>query len=118
MTVNATLVQVSISAGASLSSGFTLAGSTILGIYVPSNFTQANLSFQGSDDGVSYGIIYDDLGNEVTRTIPTVGSLMYIAFTSGELAGVNYLKIKSGTTASGAINQTNAVVLGVAVRSI
>jgi hypothetical protein len=96
-----------ISAGASLSNAINLGQRVIVALQLPSGWDAAALTFQGSYDGVTFGDIYDDGGTEVTiasgtivvnRTIVNAGILE-------KLAGVLFLKVRSGT-AGVPVNQT------------
>lgn len=96
------LVSVSIANGASLSDAGNLGPFRLVGIVMPATWTAANLTFQVSDDaGTTYNNLYDDLGTEVTVT---AAASRYIALDPAVFAGINYLKVRSGTSGS-AVNQ-------------
>jgi hypothetical protein len=76
----------------------------LVGFVSPAAWTAAALTFLASHDGVTYASLYDSDGSEVaiaSGSIPTAAS-RFIAFTSdliAKLAGIRYLKLRSGTAA-------------------
>lgn len=63
-------VDATIASGGSLSSEINLSGSRVFAIQMPSSWTAASLTFQGSDKaGGTYNNIYDEEGNEVTAPV-------------------------------------------------
>lgn len=105
---------VQIAANASLSNAIQLSGRAVAGIFIPSTWTTANLTFQASPDGVSWSEVYDVGNNETTYQV-TAG-----AFCSGspsDFVGLNWLKIRSGTLAA-PVNQALLAALIVMLRQI
>lgn len=80
-------------------------------------WTTANLTFQHSADGVTYGNVYDQFGNEVTVTVPTAASsaAVTIILSPGDWWNVRYVKIRSGTSGT-AVNQAAARTIKVVCR--
>ncbi|MFQ5850898.1 MAG: hypothetical protein ACE5JU_09955 [Candidatus Binatia bacterium] len=99
-----------IAAAASLSGEIDLEGFKIIGIVMPAAWTAANLTFQAADvTGGTFQDVFDDAGTEVTVT---VAAARYIGLdaTMPELAGIRFLKIRSGTSAV-PVNQAAARTL-------
>ncbi len=103
-----------IGAGQSLSGAMQLSGRAFVGVFIDSGWTAAVLTFQGSPDGVTWSEVYDSGGNEVTFTV-AAGN--FCAGDPSNFVGLNWLKIRSGTSAS-AVNQVSAVNLTLALRQI
>lgn len=98
--------EATIANGASLSGGVNLRGRVLCGVYMPAAWTAAGLSFQGSADGVTYYDIHAALG-EVTAT---TAASVYASVDPTPFLGVNFLKVRSGTSAA-AVNQLAERVL-------
>lgn len=86
--------SATISSGQSLSSAIDIAGHEKVAIQMPSSWTTANLTFQGSYDGSTYANIYDAAGNELSVIASTDRCITDIP----ELGPFRYIKIRSGTT--------------------
>lgn len=91
-----TTFGVTIPNGGSLSPSIDLRGYTPYGIQMPAAWTAAGLSFEVSDDNVSFADLYDataeyTLAAGVDRAIGFSGSSVF--------AGWKYIKVRSGTTA-------------------
>jgi len=108
-----TLASSTISNGTSLSSAIDFGASTLFGIQIPSSWTTANLTFQASADGVTYGNLYDSTGTEVTVT---AAASEFIVFASpAPWLGIRYLKIRSGTSGTPVNQAADRALLAVAV---
>lgn len=103
---------VTIASGASLSGALNIASRNFFGIIMPSSWTSASLTFQGSFDGTTYYNLYDEGGNEVTFTV--AASRYVIISTPAKFLGLKKLKIRSGTSGS-AVNQGGDRTIGVIV---
>lgn len=93
-------LTATIANGASLSDVVELpdvAGFYVMGIQMPAAWTAASLTFQGSADGGAYGDVYDVDGTEVTVT---TAAGRYITLDPATLAGLTFLKVRSGTAAA------------------
>ena len=91
--------EVTIAINASLSGALDLWGCELVAIQMSGVWTAAGLTFQGSNDGTTYGNVYDDAGNEVALT---VDALQYITFDQdirANLSGIRWIKVRSGTVA-------------------
>lgn len=104
---NLSTQSITIANGASLSSAIDLQGTSVVAIQMPSAWTAANLTFQGSNDDSTFDNLYDSSGTEVQVT---AAASRYIAITPTNFQGVRYLKIRSGTSGS-AVNQAADRVL-------
>jgi len=98
-----TTKTATIAQGASLSDAVDTGGLTILSILMPATWDAAVLTFQGSLDGVTYGNVYDESGNEYT--VQAAASRAIGIDAASPLLGFRYIKVRSGTAAS-AVNQT------------
>ncbi|CAB4166176.1 hypothetical protein UFOVP843_14 [uncultured Caudovirales phage] len=102
-----------IAASASLGSGVNINGLDVTGILMPSGWDTAAITLQYSPDGTTWSNVYDQFGTEVT--IQAAAS-RYIALPPSLLAGVGWLKLRSGTSGS-AVNQTAARTVTWVVRN-
>jgi len=108
------VLTAAIAKDASLSGAVDLGGCSLVGIEMPSVWTSATLTFQASDDGVTYYNLYDEYGTQVEFQAAVA---IYIAMKDnlGLFSGINYLKVRSGTSGS-AVNQAAARSLKLVVR--
>jgi hypothetical protein len=98
-----------IAAGANLSASVDMTSSRLNSIWVPSNWTNANLTFQSSPDGVNYGEMSDDSGIAITVNVASIPGFIILSKPSQWL-GARYLKVRSGTVGS-PVTQSQAVTL-------
>lgn len=88
--------SVTIANGQSLSAAVDLEGRKIAGVFMPAAWTAANLTFQASDAAAgTYADVYDTAGTEISVTAAVSRALM----DPSKLAGIRFLKIRSGTSA-------------------
>lgn len=104
--IDATVLQVTIANGASLSGAAAINRGTLVGIILPT-FTLASLSFQVSEDGVSFREAFDE-SNTAIAVAASVGDRYVAAPTS--LQGAAVLKIRSGTAAVPVVQLADRVV--------
>jgi len=85
-----------IANGASQSAAIDLTdrGRLLLCIQMPAAWTAANITFLASNDGVTYGPVYDQY---LELTVYNVAALAYLAVPYWKFMGMRYLKIRSGT---------------------
>ena len=84
---------VTIANGASLSGAVMLGAGVPLAIQMPAAFTGTELTFQGSNDGITFYDIYDG-GAELSVT---AAASQNVVLPASALAGFNRLKVRSGT---------------------
>lgn len=85
----------------------------LLGFNIDANWTAAKLTLLNSmDDGVTFQSVYDATGTEYQMTVVAGG---YCLLLPGDLVGLRYVKLQSGTTAA-TIAQTSAVTLKARLR--
>lgn len=84
--------SVTIANGAAIS-GPVFCPGKLTAIQMPATWSAANLTFQGSPDGITYTDIKDSLGNEVV-VVATAAELITI----DRLESQTYIKIRSGTS--------------------
>ncbi|HVG50928.1 MAG TPA: hypothetical protein VM867_04770 [Xanthobacteraceae bacterium] len=102
-----------IQAGESLSEGVDISAGTMVRITTPGGWTNANLTFQISTDGVSgYNDLYDAEGNEIT--IVTRGDNSAIVIRDPWSQFINFIKFRSGT-AKNPVPQKEGRLFAVAV---
>lgn len=102
---------VTIASGASLSGAADLKGRKLVGIIMPSTWTTASLTFQGSIDGTNYFNVYDG----ATERALIVSTSYYSALNIGDWVGFRYLKVRSGTSGT-PVNQGADRVLTLVVQ--
>ncbi len=101
-----TTSQVTIANGASLSAPVNLGSHILCAIQVPAGWTAAGLTFQASDDGgTTWQSIFDSTGAEVTIPQSATVAGQRISINSSAFIGVDYLKVRSGTSGI-PVNQT------------
>lgn len=88
---------VTLANGQSLSPVVDLNGKTLLAVVIPSGWTAAAMTFQGSSDNITFFDIYITTGEYASGTMAAsqavvVDPTVFLAF--------RYLKIRSGTGAS------------------
>lgn len=83
-----------------LTQGFpTKAG--ILGVILPTTWATANITFQVSQDNVTFHDLYSDAGTEITATVSATGEHAVTFDSKGEaLAPFQYARIRSGVSAT------------------
>jgi hypothetical protein len=113
-------IEVTIANGASQSSEVDLRNLLLCGIVMPADWTAANLTFlgaAGAQDGVNdiglYQDVYDADGTELNVT---AASDRHIVVSPSAFAGIQYLKVRSGTTGT-PVNQGAARTLYLVCRS-
>jgi hypothetical protein len=118
-----TKVTATIASSASLSgavdlqqasSGLLQAG-VLVGIELPASWTTANLTFQGSHDGVDYADVYDEFGIELTTVVGALSAARRVVLDPARFAGLRYIKVRSGTTGT-PVSQGAARDIGLIVR--
>lgn len=84
----------------SLTQGFpTKAG--ILGVILPTTWATANITFQVSQDNVTFHDLYSDAGAEITATVSATGEHAVSFDSKGEaVAPFQYARIRSGVSAT------------------
>lgn len=109
------IVDTVIPAGASQSGKVNISNLVVVGIIMPAVWTAANITFLAGDprDGGNgvvavFNPVHDDTGVEVTAT--TAASQFVTFRDSDVMAGVSYLKVRSGTTATPVVQAAQAVV--------
>lgn len=99
--------SATIADATSLSDEVILNGLTLVGVVVPSGWDAADITLEGSVDGTNFFDVHDDAGNELTIT---AAASRYITVDSTFTAGLQRIKVRSGTSAL-PVNQTGAVTI-------
>ncbi len=95
---------VTIASGTALTAAINLADRRPCRIEMPAAWTAAALTFQVSSDGVTFRDFYDQSGNEYSISAAAALINRAILMTINGWIGVQYLKIRSGTS-SAPVNQ-------------
>lgn len=108
-------VPVVIANGASLSAAVNLNNRILTGIFMPAGWTAAGMSFQVSDDGVTYY----DLQTDAAEYTAAAAAAQYIGLNNLWFFGARFVKVRSGTAAA-AVNQgaARSLLLACGVPSI
>lgn len=101
-----------IASGASLSGAIDLGTARLAGIYMPSSWTTANLTYQASTDGTNWFELYDNAGNEYTTTV-AAGEAVIVPVS--DTIGIRYIKIRSGTSGTPVSQGADRVLTLVAI---
>lgn len=97
-------IQAAIPNSGSISIGIHVAGK-LSAIQIPPAWTAAAITFQASQDGLTYYDVYDGANATTTErtiasaNIPTTGG-RFLPLDLVDWIGVNYVKIRSGTSAA------------------
>jgi hypothetical protein len=94
--------KFTIAIDTSLSAAVPVGGDLPINIQMPAAWDTANLTFQSSQDGLTYQNLYDANGVEVTVQAEAGRN---IQLNPADFAGLYWLKIRSGTS-SAPVNQT------------
>ncbi len=111
-----------IANAASLSDAIDLSGASfglreacaLVGIIMPATWTAASMTFSASDDNTTFRDLYDSAGTEITYT---VAASHHIRVTPSDWAGMQYLKVRSGT-AGAAVAQGGARLIKLVFREV
>jgi hypothetical protein len=87
-------IQITIPAGQSLSDAADLRTSTLVMILIPTTWADANVSFQVSDDNVTFYDLFQTLGLELQRAA-LAGTAIVI--NQADTQGAVYFKVRSGS---------------------
>ena len=91
-----------IAVGTALSAGVQINNIDIVGLLMPAVWDAAAITLQQSVDGAAWSGIYDQNGVEMTLQ---AAAGRYIVLPPSLLAGIGWIRIRSGTTAT-PVNQT------------
>ncbi|KKM64769.1 hypothetical protein LCGC14_1498010 [marine sediment metagenome] len=105
---------VTILDGQSLSEEITIEDAVLVSIQPDSAWNTAAISFQARTTDNALGDIKFE-GSELTAN--AIAAEEYVTFTPGKFAGVQFLKVRSGTSAA-AVNQTGDSVITLILRGI
>lgn len=91
-------VTGTILSGAFLSAAVDLSAGRLAAILMPGAWTAANLTFQASPDGVTYGNMRNQDGSEYVVDVTTAGDFIQVPV--GDFLGVRFVKVRSGTSSA------------------
>lgn len=107
--------QATIAAGSSLSGAANLGAKILCAIIVPATWAAAGIAFQVSDDlGVTWFPLYDSTGAEVTISSANAPAGRRVTVNSLAFAGVDYIKVQSGSNAAPVVQAGQQVLTLVA----
>jgi hypothetical protein len=107
-----TILSATILAGQSLSSSLNLTTGSLALLMSPDAWTPANISFQISEDNVTFRDLYDGNGVEVLRPMGAArGSIIDQSLSAAAL----YLKIRSGPSENPVVQDADRTFVCVAV---
>lgn len=86
-----------IANGASLSGAVNLSGHILCGVYMPSAWTTAGLTFQASFDGTTFADVHFE---DAEVTVTSAGASDYIGLQPQKFFGAKHLKVRSGTSST------------------
>jgi hypothetical protein len=108
-------VPATIPGGSSLSGGVDLGGLRLFGLVMPSQWTTAPLTFQGSiDEGVTWHNLKDSSGNEISIT---AAANDFVVWLPAAFSAVELITVRSGTAATPVL-QSGAAAIQLVLRSI
>jgi len=114
--LNVLAAEVTIAQGASLSGLIDTRGLPLVGVLMPATWDPADVTFQSSIDGTTFGNCFDREGNEIKLVNgAAVSRAFHIA--PSVLPGVRFVKVRSGTTAT-PVSQGSARVLTLLFRLV
>jgi len=108
--LNLTNYQAIIAAGQSLSATVSIGASMLVGIVVPAGWVAGSITFQASTDGTTFQEVYDMLGNPIAIAAGSTAAAAYVAISPDALAGINMLRVRSGTLGSPVVQTGGATV--------
>ena len=86
-------VTIDVSADDDLSDGIHLGDAAVVGIMMPAAWSAANIGFQASVDGTTYGVVVDNAGTPIVVTAPAAGE--FVTLDADLLTGAEYIKVSS-----------------------
>lgn len=90
-------LDVVIAQSASLSGAIELPSATLLGLIMPSAWSAADITYQGSNDGSTWYDLHSDTAGEVTSSV-TAGKLVSVY--PEDFIACRWLRLRSGTSAA------------------
>lgn len=111
--------QVTIPASGSLSDATPVgAGAVVVGISMPSAWTAANITFQGSVDGTTFQDIFDTTTNGTSNEWVAAVSASRITMLDTSLSdSLQQIRLRSGTSAT-PVNQAAARTITLIIRDV
>lgn len=107
--INRTKAAVTIAASASLSDAADLLGYDLVAIHFPAAWTAASITFQGSEDGITYGNIYDSAGTEVAYAGAAADRVVLVNTAHlGQFP--RFVKVRSGTAGVPVVQVAAAII--------
>ena len=95
-----------IASGQSISAAINLGGRVPCGFFIPATWTAAGLTFQGSIDGVTFVDVWDAAAEVSVAAVVS----RYVAVDHATFYGLNYIKVRSGTSAAAVVQAGARVV--------
>ena len=83
-----------IASGQTVSAAIDLQGRTVVAMYMPSAFTGSTITFQTSPDNSTFQALYNTSNTQMSATVTQARNYK---FDPGDLSGIRYLKLVSGS---------------------
>ncbi len=110
------IVNATIASGASLSAQVNIGDRQLCGIYVPTGWTTAVITFQASPDGgITFGELVDIAATAIS--VSSITADKFVALDPARFRCVNCIKVRSGTSGA-AVNQGSDVTLKLLTRYV
>lgn len=107
----AVYVTATIATGESLSGAVTFGGYALVAMIIPAEWDTATAAtFQASVDGSTYYNMYYDASGTSTELSVACAASRYIALDTTKFMGIQYIKVRAGTSGSPSA-QTGATVV-------
>jgi hypothetical protein len=94
--------EVTIAVGQTVSGAISVAGASIIGIFPDANITGTSIKFKASIDNVTF---VDYIANDATPAVKDVEAVVtankWLGLNATDFAGVQYVKLVSGTIQAG-----------------
>ena|SRR5438105_12074245 len=111
------IVPAVIAISTSLSPSVYLDKGILVAIHMPSAWDTGNLTFQGSNDNVTFDNVYTDAGTEFAITAAASRYIIITSTAANNLSGLMYIKVRSGTSGT-PVTQTAARTIYLIVEDV
>lgn len=109
--IGLSVIPAVIAINGNISAEVDLGAQFLVGVYVPSGWTAATMTFQASPDGTNFGELFTYAGSELSLA---AAASLFIAVDPTQWKGIRALKVRSGTSAS-PVTQLAAVTVQLVV---
>lgn len=103
------VVKVTIASGQSLSPAVELTTEQLVGVQLPAGWTAADMTFQGSYDGVTYGDVFTQTG-EYKIPSASLAASQHVILSPVDTASFRFVKVRSGVTGAAVAQLADRVI--------